>query len=70
MQRKERLIIPTGKERPQKESLIVGLRESLNMRLHLLVIQRKQCASTATQMGIGKYLKDLKDEKVKKAGHS
>nr|GEV11285.1 hypothetical protein [Tanacetum cinerariifolium] len=30
-----------------------GLRERLNLRLHLEVIQRKQCASTATQRGIG-----------------
>ncbi|GJZ98265.1 retrotransposon protein, putative, ty1-copia subclass [Tanacetum coccineum] len=33
--------------------MIVGLRERLNMRLHLQAIQRKQCASTATQRGIG-----------------
>nr|GFB19156.1 hypothetical protein [Tanacetum cinerariifolium] len=41
------------KKRPQKESPIVGLRERLNMRLHLQAIQRKQCASTTTQRGIG-----------------
>ncbi|GJV78280.1 putative RNA-directed DNA polymerase [Tanacetum coccineum] len=50
---KERLLIPTRKERPHKESLIVGLREKLNLRLHLQVIQRKQCDSTSTQRGIG-----------------
>nr|GEV38935.1 hypothetical protein [Tanacetum cinerariifolium] len=71
--KKERLLIPTGKERPQKESLIVGLREWLNLRLHLQAIQRKQCASTATQnwkRSYPKYLKDLKDEKVKKDSYS
>ncbi|GJY23397.1 hypothetical protein Tco_0397055 [Tanacetum coccineum] len=45
--------IPTRKERPQKESLIVGLRERLNLRLHLQAIQMNQCASTAIQRGIG-----------------
>ncbi|GJV95460.1 putative RNA-directed DNA polymerase [Tanacetum coccineum] len=53
MQRKERFLIPTRKERPQKESPIVGLKERLNLRLHLQAIQRKQCASTATQRGFG-----------------
>ncbi|GKF14504.1 hypothetical protein Tco_0055966 [Tanacetum coccineum] len=57
MQRKERLLIPTGKERPQKESPIVGLRESLNLKGHW----KRSCP---------KYLKDLKDEKVEKGGHS
>ncbi|GKD39831.1 hypothetical protein Tco_1260038 [Tanacetum coccineum] len=75
MQRKERLLISTEKERPQKESPIVGLRERLNMRLHIQAIQRKQCASTATQRGHSKrscpkYLKDLKDGKVEKGSHS
>ncbi|GJU30093.1 hypothetical protein Tco_1173682, partial [Tanacetum coccineum] len=70
-----KLLIPTGKERPQKESLIMGLRERLNLRLQLQVIQRKQCDSTATQRGhwkrtFPKYLKDLKDGKVKKGSHS
>ncbi|GKE83321.1 retrotransposon protein, putative, ty1-copia subclass [Tanacetum coccineum] len=73
MQRKERLLIPIEKERPQKErpqkeSPIMGLRERLNLRLHLQAILRKQCASIATQKGIGsvdcpKYLKDLRDGK-------
>ncbi|GJS95179.1 retrotransposon protein, putative, ty1-copia subclass [Tanacetum coccineum] len=70
-----KLLIPTGKERPQKESLIMGLRERINLRLNLQAIQRKQCDSTATQRGhwkrtFPKYLKDLKDGKVKKGSHS
>ncbi|GJX77885.1 retrotransposon protein, putative, ty1-copia subclass [Tanacetum coccineum] len=68
------------KGKPQKESPIVGLRESLNMRLHLLVIQRKQCASTATRRGIGSVaaqrcgtyictvLQDLKESRKLKHG--
>nr|GEU89302.1 RNA-directed DNA polymerase, eukaryota [Tanacetum cinerariifolium] len=58
MQRKESILIPTGKERPYEESPIVGLRERMNLRLHLQAIQRKQCASTATQRGIGSGLKE------------
>ncbi|GJS70550.1 retrotransposon protein, putative, ty1-copia subclass [Tanacetum coccineum] len=58
MQIKERFLIPTGKKRPQKESPIVDLRERLNMKLHLQAIQRKQCASTATQRGIRSGLKE------------
>nr|GEX13585.1 putative retrotransposon Ty1-copia subclass protein [Tanacetum cinerariifolium] len=68
---KERVLIPPRKERPHKESPIVGLRERLDLRLHLQAIQRKQCASTATQKGhwkrsCPKYQKDLKDRKVEK----
>ncbi|GKF82476.1 hypothetical protein Tco_0244132 [Tanacetum coccineum] len=33
--KKERLLILTGKERSQKETPILGLRERLNLRLHL-----------------------------------
>ncbi|GJZ58304.1 retrotransposon protein, putative, ty1-copia subclass [Tanacetum coccineum] len=45
--------------------------KGLNLRLQLQVIQRKQCDSTATQRGhwkrtFLKYLKDLKDGKVKR----
>ncbi|GKA90138.1 hypothetical protein Tco_0811950 [Tanacetum coccineum] len=50
---KKRHLIPIEKERLHKESPIVGLRERLNLILHLQAIQMKQCASTATQRGIG-----------------
>nr|GFA27175.1 retrotransposon protein, putative, Ty1-copia subclass [Tanacetum cinerariifolium] len=49
----------------------MGLKERLNMRLHIQSIQRKQCASKGHwKRSCPKYLKDLKDEKVKNGSHS
>ncbi|GKD07449.1 retrotransposon protein, putative, ty1-copia subclass [Tanacetum coccineum] len=74
MQRKERLLIPTGKERPQKESPIVGLREFESEIAPTGDPKEAVCFYCNTKghwkCSCPKYLKDLKDGKVKKGGHS
>ncbi|GJZ79023.1 retrotransposon protein, putative, ty1-copia subclass [Tanacetum coccineum] len=57
---KERLLIPTGKERPQKESPIMG-KEAVCFYCNTKGHWKRSCP---------KYLKGLKDGKVKKGSHS
>ncbi|GJX89734.1 retrotransposon protein, putative, ty1-copia subclass [Tanacetum coccineum] len=64
---KERLIIPTGKERPHKESLIVGLREVESEIAPTSDLKEAVCFYCNTKghwkRSCPKYLKDLKDGK-------
>ncbi|GJS10839.1 retrotransposon protein, putative, ty1-copia subclass [Tanacetum coccineum] len=67
---KERLLIPTGKERPQKESPIVGLREFESEIAPTGDPKEAVCFYCNTKghwkRSCLKYLKDLKDGKSKK----
>ncbi|GJW88233.1 retrotransposon protein, putative, ty1-copia subclass [Tanacetum coccineum] len=74
MQREERLLIPTGKERPYKESLIVGLKK-VESEIAPASDPKKAVCFYCNTKGHWKhscpmYLKDLKDGKVEKGGHS
>ncbi|GJR51948.1 retrotransposon protein, putative, ty1-copia subclass [Tanacetum coccineum] len=74
MQRKERLLIPTGKERPHKESLIVDLREVESEIAPTSDPKEAVCFYCNTKghwkRSCPKYLKDLKDRMVEKGSHS
>ncbi|GJV42316.1 retrotransposon protein, putative, ty1-copia subclass [Tanacetum coccineum] len=74
MQRKERPLIPTGKEMLHKESPIVGLREAESEIAPTSDPKEAVCFYGNTKghwkRSCLKYLKDLKDGKVEKGGHS
>ncbi|GJT77139.1 retrotransposon protein, putative, ty1-copia subclass [Tanacetum coccineum] len=71
---KERLLIPTGKERPHKESPIVGLREVKSEIAPTNDPKEAVCFYCNTKghwkRSCPKYLKDLKDGKIEEGGHS
>ncbi|GJV42317.1 retrotransposon protein, putative, ty1-copia subclass [Tanacetum coccineum] len=74
MQRKERPLIPTRKEMLHKESPIVGLREAESEIAPTSDPKEAVCFYSNTKghwkRSCQKYLKDLKDGKVEKGGHS